>query len=111
MPEIARLKPEAGFINLSACETGLGRVCCGEGVIGLTQAFLMAGAEGVSVSLWKVADEAPARFMSGMYARAHSQSLGYAEALTELKRAFLRGDFGASYRDPYYWAPFVYYCR
>ncbi len=35
--------------------------------------------------------------------------LPYAEAITDIKRRFIRGDFGETYRAPYYWAPFVYY--
>jgi CHAT domain-containing protein len=57
MKEIAMLEIKADFVNLSACETGLGKIYGGEGVVGLTQSFLIAGANGLSVSLWQVADE------------------------------------------------------
>lgn len=105
MGEIAKLKLQADFVNLSACETGLGKIYTGEGVVGLTQAFLSAGANGVSASLWQVSDEGTALFMKSFY----GLSGDYAERLTEIKRQFLRGHVGTVYQDPYYWAPFVYY--
>jgi len=56
MKEISDLDIKADFFNLSACETGLGKIYGGEGMVGLTQSFLIAGANGLSVSLWQVAD-------------------------------------------------------
>ena len=37
------------------------------------------------------------------------QGLSYAEAITNVKRRFIRGDFGEAWKLPYFWAPFVYY--
>ena len=111
MGEIAELDIQADFVNLSACETGLGKIYGGEGVVGLTQSFLIAGANGLSVSLWQVADVSTSRFMVAMYESVQKKSMGYADAITEVKRRFIRGDFGDKYRFPYYWAPFVYYGR
>ncbi len=65
--EIVDLDLKADFVNLSACETGLGKLYGGEGVVGLTQAFLLAGANGLSVSLWQVADDSTAQFMVAVY--------------------------------------------
>ncbi|MGC9312484.1 MAG: tetratricopeptide repeat protein, partial [Sediminispirochaetaceae bacterium] len=107
MLEIGELELEADFVNLSACETGLGKIYGGEGVVGLTQAFLIAGANGLSVSLWQVADESTARFMTGLYREASEQHIGYDEAITQMKRSFIAG--GGKYAHPFFWAPFVYY--
>jgi CHAT domain-containing protein/Tfp pilus assembly protein PilF len=107
--EIAELDIQADFVNLSACETGLGRINSGEGVLGLTQAFLVAGAKGLSVSLWQVADESTAEFMVALYKLVEEQGLSYAEAMTEVKRRFIKGEFGKKWTAPFYWAPFVYY--
>ena len=109
MGEVAQLKLAADFAALSACETGLGRLYGGEGVVGLAQAFMLAGANALSVSLWRVADRSTSVFMQEVYRLVEEEKLGYAEALTQVKRGFLAGDYGEVYRAPYYWAPFVYY--
>ncbi len=107
--EIANLHLQADFVTLSACETGLGKLYSGEGMVGLPQAFLLAGANGVSVSLWSVADESTAQFMTALYTLLHKKNLSYADAMTEVKRRFINGDFGEAWKTPYFWAPFVYY--
>jgi CHAT domain-containing protein len=109
MGEIAELDIKADFVSLSACETGLGKIYGGEGVVGLTQSFLLAGANAVSVSLWRVADESTSQFMVSMYDRVQDKDISYADAMTEVKRRFISGDFGDKYKSPYFWAPFVYY--
>ena len=106
MREISGLDLAADFVNLSACETGLGKVYQGEGVVGLTQAFLIAGANALSVSLWQVADESTRVFMSGLYSLVQDQGLGYAQAMSAMKRSFLRDN---RYANPFFWAPFVFY--
>lgn len=107
MGEIVGLNMEADFVALSACETGLGKIYGGEGVVGLTQAFLVGGANGLSVSLWQVADESTFEFMVGMYGLVNEESMSYSRAISEMKRRFLKG----RYEDPFFWAPFVYYGR
>ena len=109
MGEIAKLDIKADFVNLSACETGLGKIYGGEGVVGLTQSFLLAGANAVSVSLWKVADESTSQFMVSMYDMVQDKDISYAVAMTEVKRRFINGNFGEEYKAPFYWAAFVYY--
>jgi CHAT domain-containing protein len=111
MEEIADLNFKADFINLSACETGLGKIYSGEGVVGLTHSFFVAGANGLSVSLWQVADDSTALFMSALYEIVQKKGVSYADAMAITKRKFVNGDFGKIYRSPYYWAPFVYYGR
>jgi len=106
MKEIAGLDLDADFVNLSACETGLGALYSGEGVVGLTQAFLVAGANGLSVSLWQVADESTMKLMVGLYELVQKTGMAYHEAMAEMKRRFIhQGPYGS----PFYWAPFVYY--
>jgi CHAT domain-containing protein len=106
--EVARLRLDADFVDLSACQTGLGKVYQGEGVVGLVQAFLVAGARSMAVSLWQVADESTRQFMVGVYRLVQERGIPYARAMTEMRRRFI----GAGrWREPFYWAPFVYYGR
>jgi CHAT domain-containing protein/Tfp pilus assembly protein PilF len=109
MGEISELNINADFVNLSACETGLGKIYSGEGVVGFAHSFFIAGANGLSVSLWQVADISTSKFMVAMYGLVTKQDVEYDVAINEIKRRFIRGDFGDTYKAPYYWAPFVYY--
>jgi len=107
--EIAELDFQADLITLSACETSLGRVDGNAGIMGFTQSFILAGANAVSISLWRAAGESTSQFMAAMYGMVQDKGIGYAEAITEVKRRFISGSFGEKYKAPYYWAPFVYY--
>lgn len=112
MPEIAELGLHADFVNLSACETGLGKLFKGEGMVGLTQAFLQASANRVSVSLWQISDLGTAQFMPAFYRQVNlEQETSYAQALNQTKRDFLRGKRGEKLTHPYFWSPFVLYGR
>ena len=72
---------------------------------------MIAGANGLSVSLWQVEDVSTSKFMTGLYELTEKKGMSYSGAVTEMKRRFIRGDFGDSYKAPFYWAPFVYYGR
>jgi CHAT domain-containing protein len=104
---------------LSACETGLGEVAGGEGLLGLQRAFQVAGARSVLASLWTVDDEATRALMARFYENLwrHGQPPG--QALREAQLAMLRGSLwrGGLKREaagpkpdrlpPLYWAAFV----
>jgi CHAT domain-containing protein len=90
---------------LSACETGLGKEKRGEGVMGLTRAFLYAGAPTVGVSLWSVADKSTADLMTEFYKRLlASDNVSSASAIREAQLAMISGK---KYSAPFYWAPFI----
>jgi CHAT domain-containing protein len=77
---------------LSACETGLGEVAGGEGLLGLQRAFQVAGARSVVASLWKVDDDASRQLMVRLYENLWrtKQPLGKLEALRQAQLAMLR---------------------
>jgi CHAT domain-containing protein len=103
--EVFNLRLGAQLVMLSACETGLGREKRGEGVIGLTRAFLYAGAPSVGVSLWSVADRSTAELMSDFYKRLLTkQSPTPPAALRAAQQQMIAGK---KYSAPFYWAPFV----
>jgi len=102
--EVMRLRLNADLVTLSACQTGLGRLLAGEGVVSLTRAFFYAGAQSVVVSLWNVNDAATAGLMKSFYTNLH-KGLPREEALRQAKLAMLRNP---RWRHPYFWAPFVF---
>ncbi|MFO8099694.1 MAG: CHAT domain-containing tetratricopeptide repeat protein [Salinibacter sp.] len=111
MDEIAALNLDAEFVALSACQTGMGRIYRGSGVVSLAQSFLRAGADATAVSLWSVYDASTQVFMEALYRRVWNHGRSWDTALAETKRAFLSGDYGERLRDPRFWGPFVYYGR
>ena len=90
---------------LSACRSGLGELLEGEGLVGMTRAFLYAGARSLLVSLWDVGDRATATFMEAFYAEL-AEGKDPAEALRTVKLRFIASKRPAQ-RQPFQWAPFV----
>ncbi|MGH9797439.1 MAG: CHAT domain-containing protein, partial [Candidatus Polarisedimenticolia bacterium] len=92
---------------LSACETGVGPVRSGEGVLGLRRAFEVAGAGSLILSLFKVDDATTRAWMKGLY----EARLGGADTAGSVRRAGLailraRRERGLG-THPFYWSPFV----
>ena len=83
----------------------LGKEKRGEGVIGLTRAFMYAGAPTVGVSLWSVADKSTADLMTDFYKRYLGATP--APASSAMREAQLAMITGKKYSAPFYWAPFV----
>ena len=103
--EVFNLRLGSPLVMLSACETGLGKEKRGEGVMGLTRAFMYAGAPTVGVSLWSVADKSTADLMTDFYKRLLStEGTTSSSALREAQLAMISGK---KYSAPFYWAPFV----
>ena len=104
--EVFNLRLGSPLVMLSACETGLGKEKRGEGVMGLTRAFMYAGAPTVGVSLWSVADKSTADLMTDFYKRLLSTGEGTTSS-SALRGAQLALISGKKYSAPFYWAPFV----
>ncbi len=102
--EIEQLPLQADLAVLSACETGLGGVVRGEGVMGLARAFLFAGARSTVVSLWNVQDRSTSEFMSQFYRRLSRGDTSIGKALWEAKTEMRRT---AEFAHPFFWSPFV----
>jgi tetratricopeptide (TPR) repeat protein/CHAT domain-containing protein len=99
------------LVVLSACETGLGELQVGEGVLGLRRAFQLAGAQTVVASLWKVPDVETEQLMTAFLGR-WLQGQGKAEALREAQLEMirrLRAEPNARRRQapPLFWAGFI----
>jgi CHAT domain-containing protein len=102
--EIYNLSLNADLVVLSACETGVGKLVKGEGLIGLTRGFLYAGAANLLVSLWQVNDASTANLMIDFYQNLLAGK-SKAAALREAKLRLLEQQ--TKYAKPYHWAPFV----
>ena len=107
MRDIYSLNIRAPLVVLSACETAIGREVRGEGLLGLSRAFMYAGADEVVASLWQVSDSATATLME-MFYENYAQTGDAAMALATAKRAIQRNP---RWRHPYFWAGFVLYGR
>lgn len=124
--EISELTLNADLVTLSACNTGMGKVITGEGLIGLQRSFLSAGASSVMVSLWNIYDRSTAEFMSEFYTLMMdhrdadygiiSQGLNwigfYKHPLFDYKAKAMRDTKLTMISHPYYshpvhWAPFI----
>ncbi len=89
------------LVVLSACETGLGEVVHGEGVLGLQRSFQVAGAKTVIVSLFRVSDEVTQKLMVNFYENWFRTGDKYV-AFTEAKKTIMK-----DYPNPKYWGAFV----
>lgn len=101
--DIYNMQMNADLVVLGACETGLGTVYKGEGMIGFTRAFIYAGASNLMVSMWKVNDQPTANLMIEFYRNA-KDGHSYSESLQMAKMELInQPEFAA----PRHWAAFV----
>lgn len=101
--DIYNLKMNADLVVLGACETGLGSIYRGEGLIGFTRAFIYAGAANLVVSMWRVNDQPTARLMIEFY-RNIRMGDSYGTALQKAKLTLIDHPDTAAPRN---WAAFV----
>ncbi len=124
--EISALSLNSDMVVLSACNTGMGKLVAGEGILGLQRSFFKAGASSVVVSLWNVYDKSTSELMARFYEKLNDYEkediglwvkfklflniyeaplFGYKErALRDAKLAMLEHPY---YNHPNHWAPFI----
>ncbi len=106
--EIYNLKLNTDLTVLSACETGLGKITEGEGVIGLTRALLYAGSKNIIVSLWQVSDASTNKLMVDFYTNfLNEKSKKSQEYSKHLRKAKLKLIKQGKYAHPFFWSPFI----
>jgi len=108
----------AELVVLSACETGLGKLSGGEGVLGLQRAFQIAGARSTISTLWAIPDQATAELMKRMYTNRLEKGLAAAEAMREAQLwvlnngekvgAFPEKQSEGKRTPPKFWAAFTF---
>ncbi|MCC5941043.1 MAG: CHAT domain-containing protein, partial [Balneolaceae bacterium] len=101
--DIYNLSMNADLVVLGACETGLGTMYRGEGIIGFTRAFIYAGAANLVVSKWRVSDQPTSKLMIHFYEYI-KEGYSYSEALQLAKLELLNHP---EYAAPVNWAAFI----
>ena len=101
--EVVNMNVDVDLVVLSACDTAGGRVGPGEGMIGLSWAFFIAGCPATVASQWDVDADATTQLMVEFH-RAMLAGRSKADALRLAELGLLRGK---KYSDPFYWAPFI----
>lgn len=102
---IYSLSLNADMVTLSSCESGLGKIINGEGIMGFTRAFTYAGAKSIVVSLWNVNDQATSLLMKKFY-KGTFKKQSKSSALQKSQIKILKNK---KTEAPYYWAPFILY--
>ena len=106
MADAFALDMNADLVMLSACNTGRGEKIKGEGIRGLTRAFMYAGTPAVSVSLWSV-ESRSAKALSISLFKYLQDGKPLAQALRQSKLDLMADEDMDMYQHPYFWAPFV----
>ena len=101
--ETYNLDMNADLVVLSSCESGLGKLFKGEGMMALTRGFLYSGAANIIFSLWKVPDKQTSKLMIEFY-RQMLSGKSYAESLRQAKLSLIKNESTARPRS---WASFV----
>jgi CHAT domain-containing protein len=106
--QIMSMKLPASLAVLSACETANGRIAPGEGVMGLSWAFFVAGTRATLVSQWKINSDSTSELMSDFYKNLDSKPSDSGRRNSQaLRDAALTMIHGRRYAHPFYWAGFV----
>ena len=95
------------LVYLSACESGLGDYQIGEGIVGIPYALTVAGNKDTVMTLWKINDEAAAKFASTFFQKL-KDGKSELQAINETKREFLKSD-NPNLKNPAVWSAFVLY--
>ncbi|TYP93681.1 CHAT domain-containing protein [Fodinibius salinus] len=123
--EIFGLDIDSDMVVLSACNTGLGKVVKGEGILGMQRSFFYAGTSTVVVSLWNVYDRSTASFMNEFYKAlvnskpqeswtdsmlrwvGWNESIPFGQKASAMRQAKLKMIKHPLFNHPVYWAPFI----
>ena len=103
--ELSRYRLRSDLTVLSACNTGIGQVVQGEGVMGLPYALFLAGNRNTVLTLWSIENESAQLFSKKLFEKLRAGAAHHV-AVSETKRELMRD---SRYRAPVYWAPYVLY--
>ena len=106
--EVSALNLNANLVILSACDTSAKKNQYASGFSGLISSFLLAGANSVVATHWPVEDNAGYLLMTETMKKFVNSDLDFSEALRETKIEFIKGKFEGKFKNPFFWAPYVY---
>lgn len=104
--DLYNLQIPADMVVLSACETGMGELQKGEGIISLARGFSYAGAKSIITSLWEVNDKATSEIMTDFYKNLQSGD-SKDNALQKAKNTYIKKQIENASAHPFFWASFV----
>lgn len=104
--ELMNMQLNADLAVLSACNTGVGEIQHGEGILSLSRAFAYSGVPATVTSLWKVPDEQTREIMVAFYENLKAGQ-DKASALLEAKKDYLQQAGAEELKHPYFWAGFI----
>ena len=109
--EIASMRVKLGLVILNGCSSARAPILPGAGLMGLTRAWLAAGAHAVIVTRWAMADQDGGELFSSFYQRLHASHgfqgrKSFAQVLQQAQLAELHA--GGQRADPAHWA--AYFC-
>ncbi|MFN8436413.1 MAG: CHAT domain-containing protein [Cytophagales bacterium] len=105
--DIYGLKCKSENIVLSACESGVGKLQQGEGIIGLSRSFFYSGTQSVLVSLWKIKDLPCSIFMKKYFKFLDKKFKCPTRKENALRKTKLKFIKSKKYNNPIYWSPFI----
>lgn len=94
------------LVTLSACQTGIGKLQKGEGMLSLARAFNYAGATAIVTTLWKIDDQSTSEIMVEFYKNL-KKGLSKKDALRHAKLKYLKSNKDQILRHPYYWSGII----
>lgn len=104
--DLYNLRLGASMVVLSACETGLGKIRKGEGIISMSRGFSYAGAKSILTTLWQVNDKSTSEIMVAFY-QYLKEGKQKDEALRLAKLDYMKNVHAQSVAHPFYWAASV----
>lgn len=98
-----RLSLQANLVVLSACESGVGQLAKGEGMMGMNRGFMYAGVQNLIFTLFRVDDRASSELVLLLFEHILLSQLPYAQALQQAKKNLIE----QGHISPKNWAGFV----
>ena len=104
--DLYNISLNADMVTLSACQTGIGKLKQGQGMLSLSKGFYYAGAKSLVNTLWKINDKSTVKLMEYFY-EGLGEGKSKTEALRNAKLKYLQTTDDELLKHPYYWAAFV----